>query len=176
MHCQHNLQSSWTLWARGYFSLSALLVFVSFPKCPPSSNTTPIAVAQNSTQSMQGSLPPMAPEWTKGYTDPTESQWLPGSKGRNMLENIMQTRETMGSSKQMQVLKLQPDLHPAARPAPRACWKMQQLRSETMQGEQIWNRAQTVGCPAPSVLKIIQDLIPQVTPKKVSTSSLVNKK
>lgn len=79
-----------------------------------------------------------------------------------MLENIMQIRETMGSSKQIQVMKLQPDLHPASR----AYWKMEQLKSETMQGKQIRNRAQTVGCPGPSVLKIIWDLIPQVTPKK----------
>lgn len=86
---------------------------------------------------MQGSLPPMAPEWTKGYTDPTKSQWPPGSRGCNMLEDIMQTCETMGSTKQMQVLKLQPDLHPAARPAPRAYWKMELLRSKTMQGKQI---------------------------------------
>lgn len=50
MHCQHNLQVSWTLWARGYFSLLALLVFLSFHKCPLSSNITPIAVAQNSIQ------------------------------------------------------------------------------------------------------------------------------
>lgn len=148
------------------FSLSALSFFLSLHKRPPSSNTIPIAVAQNSIQSTQGSLPPMAPEQTKGYTNPTELQWPLESRGYNMLENIMQTHQTMGSSKQIQVVKLQPDLHPASRPASRANWKMEQLKSETMQGKQIWNRAQTVGCPGPSVLKIIWDLIPQVTPRK----------
>lgn len=62
----------------------------------------------------------MAPDWTKSYTDPAESHWPPGHRDANMLENIMQTHETMKSSKQIQVLKLQPDLHPAARLAPSA--------------------------------------------------------
>lgn len=79
----------------------------------------------------------MAPSWTKGYRDAAESQWPPGHRDCNMLENIMQTHETMGSSQQIQVLKLRPDLHLAARPAPSAYWKMEQLRSETVQDEPI---------------------------------------
>lgn len=54
---------------------------------------------------------PMASDWTKGYADLTESQWPPGHRDCNMLENITQTHETMGSSRQIQVLA-------TARPAP----------------------------------------------------------
>lgn len=92
-----------------------------------------------------------------------------------MLEDIMQTCETMGSTKQMQVLKLQPDLHPAARPAPRAYWKMELLRSKTMQGEQIRNSLDG-GVPSSFSLKNNTGFNTSGNSKKVSTSPLANKK
>lgn len=51
---------------------SLIFVHLSLHKCPPSSNKIPTAVAQNNIWSTQGNLPPLAPEWTNGYTDPTE--------------------------------------------------------------------------------------------------------